>query len=272
MAVERVTVTERVLKRERLIVAGGLAALALLAWLFVLDGAGTGMSVRAMSTWRFPPPLMPAANESWPAAYWLVMLAMWWVMMIAMMVPSAAPAILVYARVLRHAQAQGESAAAVAPVAWFVAGYLVAWLGFSIAAVLVQRGLERLGLMHMMMMWSLDLSLSGAILIAVGLYQLSPFKQRCLSHCRMPAEYLARHWRPGIGGALRLGAAHGLYCLGCCVMLMALLLVGGIMNLFWIAGIALLVLAEKLVPGGRHLARVTGAALLAAGVYVLAAA
>lgn len=269
---ERIGVTERVVRRERLIVAGGLAALALLSWLFVLDGAGTGMSVRAMSTWRFPPPLLPAGNEAWPAAYWLVMLAMWWVMMIAMMVPSAAPAILVYARVARHAGKQGPAAAAVAPVAWFAAGYLVAWLAFSAAAVFAQWGLERLGLVHAMMMWSLDRSLSAAILVAAGLYQLSPFKDRCLRRCRMPAEFLARHWRPGLAGAVRLGVAHGAYCVGCCAMLMALLFVGGIMNLFWIGALAILVLAEKLVPGGRGLARMIGVALLAAGAYVFAAA
>jgi predicted metal-binding membrane protein len=272
MAVERVSVTERVLRHDRWVVAGGLAVIALLAWLFVLDGAGTGMSVRAMSTWRFPPPLVPAANEPWPAHYWLVMLAMWWVMMIAMMVPSAAPAILLYARVVRHAQAGATSVAAVASVSWFAAGYLLAWLAFSLAAVLAQWGLERLGLMHMMMMWSLDAWLSGAILVAAGLYQLSPFKERCLRHCRTPVEFLSRHWRPGTGGALRLGAAHGLYCVGCCVMLMALLLVGGIMNLFWIAAIAIVVLVEKLAPAGRYVARITGAALVACGLYVIAAA
>ncbi len=266
---DELSVTERVLKRDRLIVAGGLFVIVVLAWLFVLDGAGTGMSVRAMSTWHFPPPLLPATNESWPAPYWLVMLAMWWVMMIAMMVPSASPAILLYARVVRRAPPQSV---AVASVAWFAAGYLLAWLGFSIAAVLVQWGLERLGLTHMMMMWSLDKWLSGAILIAAGLYQLSPLKRRCLRHCRSPAEFLSRHWRPGIGGALRLGAAHGLYCIGCCVMLMALLLVGGIMNLFWIAALAIIVLVEKLAPAGQIVARVAGAALIASGLYVFGAA
>lgn len=268
---ESIGIAERLVKHERVVAAAGLAALAILAWLFVLDGAGTGMSVRAMSTWRFPPPLLPAANESWPAVYWLVMLAMWWVMMIAMMVPSAAPAILVYARVARHAQ-KGGQAASVAPVGWFAAGYLLAWLAFSIAAVLVQWGLERLGLMHMMMMWSLDTTLSAAILLAAGLYELSPFKDGCLRSCRMPAEFLARNWRPGIGGAIRLGVAHGLYCVGCCAMLMALLFVGGIMNLIWIAGLSGLILAEKLLPAGRHLARLTGIALIAGGGYVLAAA
>ena len=268
---EGIGITERVVRRERLIVAAGLAAIAVLAWLFVLDGAGTGMSVRAMSTWRFPPPLLPAFNETWPATYWLVMLAMWWVMMVAMMVSSAAPAILIYARVARHAQS-GRQPASVTPVGWFVAGYLLAWLAFSIAAVVVQWGLERFGLMHMMMMWSLDSSLSGAILVAAGLYQLSPFKDRCLRSCRMPAEFLGRNWRAGVSGAVRLGVAHGLYCVGCCAMLMALLFVGGIMNLFWIAGISILVLAEKLLPAGRRSAHFIGMVLIAGGVYVFSGA
>jgi predicted metal-binding membrane protein len=265
------TMTERVVRRERRVVAGGLLTIAVLAWLFVLDGAGTGMSVRAMSTWRFPPPLVPAMNEAWPAHYWLLMLAMWWTMMIAMMVPAAAPAILLYARVARRAAAEGQ-AAAVAPAAWFASGYLVAWLAFSAAAVLAQWGLERFGLMHAMMMWSLDRWLSAGILIAAGAYQLSPLKEICLRQCRMPAEFLARHWREGQAGAVRLGLLHGLYCVGCCWLLMALLFAGGIMNLVWIAALAILVLAEKLLPGGRVVARATGAALLAGGVWVLAAA
>jgi predicted metal-binding membrane protein len=264
-AFARITVAERVLRRDRLIVAGGLAAIALLAWLFVLDGAGTGMSIRAMSTWRFPPPLVPAANETWPAAYWLVMLAMWWVMMIAMMTPSAAPAILIYARVARSAEQ------AAVPTAWFAGGYLLAWLAFSAAAVAAQWALERLGLTHAMMMWSLDRWLSGALLVAAGLYQLTPLKAFCLRQCRMPAAFLARHWRPGIAGALRLGFRHGLYCVGCCWLLMALLFAGGIMNLVWIAGLALFVLAEKLLPVGGIVARGGGVLLLVGGAYILAA-
>ena len=263
------TVTERVLKRDRLIVAGGLFAVALLAWLFVLGGAGTGMSIGAMSTWRFPPPILPAANEAWPLQYWLVMLAMWWVMMIAMMVPSAAPTILLYARAVRFAQKQGQLAAAAVPTAWFALGYLLAWLGFSAAAVLAQWALERLGLMHAMMMWSLDGWLTGAILIAAGAFQLSPLKDICLGSCRMPAAFLARHWREGNAGAVRMGAAHGLYCVGCCWLLMALLFAGGIMNLVWIAVLALLVLAERALPKGRLVSRAAGVLLLAAGLYVL---
>jgi predicted metal-binding membrane protein len=269
------SVTERVVRRDRLIVAASLFAIAALSWFFVLDGAGTGMSVGAMSTWRFPPPLVPAANESWPVAYWLVMLAMWWVMMIAMMLPSAAPAILIYARVLRHAEqprhaSESPSDAAVS-TAWFAGGYVVAWLAFSVAAVLGQWALERLGLVHMMMMWSLDRWLSGAILIAAGLYQLTPLKAYCLRQCRMPAEFLARHWRPGTAGAVRLGMLHGVYCVGCCWMLMALLFVGGVMNLAWIAALAVLVLAEKAFPVGRWIGRAAGAALIIWGIATLLA-
>jgi predicted metal-binding membrane protein len=271
-AAEPITVAERVVKRDRLVVAAGLAAIALLAWLFVLDGAGTGMSVRAMTTWRFPPPLMPAADRFWPAAYWLVALAMWWVMMTAMMLPSAAPAILLYARVVRHAGRQQALASAPFSTALFAAAYLLAWLAFSAGAVGGQWALERLGLTHAMTMWSLDRWLSGAILVAAGLYQLSPVKALCLRQCRMPAEFIARHWRPGAAGALRLGVRHGLYCVGCCWMLMALLFVGGIMNLVWVAGLALFVLAERLLPVGGVVARAGGAALIAGGVYVMIAA
>jgi predicted metal-binding membrane protein len=265
----RGTPVERALRRDRLIVVGGLAAVALLAWLFVLDGAGTGMSVGAMTTWQFPPPLRPHANAVWPAAYWAVMLLMWWGMMIAMMMPSAAPMILLYARVVRHAQNRGQLAPAAVPTAIFALGYLASWLGFSAAAVAAQWALERLGLMHMMMMWSLERWLTAALLIAAGAYQLSPLKEVCLRACRAPAAFLSRHWRPGRGGALRLGLVHGLYCVGCCWALMALLFAGGIMNLVWIGGLALFVLVEKTAPHGRTIARAAGAVLIAAGGYVL---
>lgn len=138
--------------------------------------------------------------------------------------------------------------------------------------MLAQWALERLGLMHAMMMWSLDGWLTGAILIAAGAYQLSPLKDICLGSCRMPARFLARHWRPGNAGAVRMGAAHGLYCVGCCWLLMALLFAGGIMNLFWIAVLALLVLAERALPMGRRVSRAAGVLLIAAGVYVIAIA
>lgn len=265
------TALERILRHERLIVLACLAAIAVLAWLFTLAGAGTGMSPRAMTTWQFPPPVMPQANEGWAPGYWLTMLAMWWAMMVAMMTPSAAPTILLYARVVQHARRRGQGAAAVS-AGVFLAGYLLAWLAFSLAAVLGQWGLERLGLVHAMTMWSLDRWLSGALLVAAGVYQLTPLKEVCLRACRSPAETLARGWRPGRWGAVRLGLRHGAYCVGCCWLLMALLFVGGIMNLLWIAGLALFVLLEKVAPHGRLVGQVAGAMLLAAGAYVLALA
>lgn len=264
------TVTERIVRREQLLVGLGLAGLTLLAWLYVLLGAGTGMSTLAMSTWQFPPP-KPAMSMAgdWNAAYWLTMLVMWWVMMIAMMIPSAAPMILLYARVYRHGQTRGQiSGSTVVPTAAFAAGYLACWLAFSVLATALQFALEQVGLVHGMLMWSTDRWLTAALLIAAGLFQLSPLKATCLAHCRSPAEFLSRHWRAGRLGAFRLGIVHGAYCLGCCWALMLLLFAAGIMNLVWIAGLAVLVLIEKLAPFGARLSPAVAAALIAAGLYV----
>src|SRR5205807_1669049 len=120
------------------------------------------------------------------------------------------------------------------------------WLCFSVAAAGLHWGLERTGLLSGAMMGSQSKWLSGAVLIAAGLYQLSPPHDVCLAHCRAPADFLSRHWLPGVAGAVRLGALHGAFCVGCCWLLMALLFVGGVMNLAWIAALTLLVVAEKL--------------------------
>ncbi|KAB2940794.1 MAG: DUF2182 domain-containing protein [Hyphomicrobium sp.] len=259
---------ELLLRRERAIIWGALAVLTGLAWLWVLVGSGTGMSTLAMTTWQFPPP-RPALmmQGDWSPAYWLTMLAMWWVMMIAMMVPSAAPTILLYARVVRHGNSMDEGA--LVPTADFGAGYLVAWLGFSALATALQFALERSGLIDGMMMWSTERWLTAGLLIAAGLYQLSPLKMACLAQCRSPAEFLSRHWRRGRSGAFRLGVLHGAYCLGCCWALMLLLFAAGIMNLVWIAGLAVLVLLEKLAPFGANLANPSAALLLLAGAALL---
>ena len=269
------SVTESLLRRERLIVAAGLAVISALAWAYVLSGAGTGMSVRAMSRLAISPGALAggmAMSTEWSLAYWLVMLLMWWVMMVAMMLPSAAPTILLYSRVMRHEQSSGRAGIDVAPTADFAAGYLATWLGFSAFATLLQFALERAGLVSSMMMWSLDPWLSAGVLLAAGLYQLTPLKQACLSHCRAPASFLSRHYRPGRSGALVMGMHHGVYCVGCCWALMALLFVGGIMNLLWIAGLAIAVLAEKLLPFGIVPARILGIACIAGAVWISARA
>ena len=196
------------------------------------------------------------------------MLGMWWVMMIAMMVPSAAPMILLHARVARHGQERGGVPGR-ASTAAFVAGYLACWLGFSAIATLLQFGLERFGLLDGMMMWPTERWLTAGLLIGAGLYQLSRLKTVCLTQCRSPAEFLARHWRPGRFGAFRLGVRHGAYCLGCCWALMLLLFAAGIMNLLWIAGLSILVLLEKLAPFGAALTKPLAVLLLFAGAALL---
>ena len=265
------TLTERIVRREQMLIGLGLAVITGLAWYYVLIGAGTGMSTIAMTTWQFPPP-RPATMMvgDWNAGYWLTMLLMWWVMMIAMMIPSAAPMILLYARVFRHGQARGQIAASLVPTGAFAAGYLACWLGFSMLATALQYALEQAALVHGMWMWSTSRWLTAGLFVAAGLFQLTPVKAACLEHCRAPAAFLSRHWRPGRLGAFRLGLVHGAYCLGCCWALMLLLFAAGIMNLVWIAGIAILVLLEKLAPFGANLAPLSAALLIGAGLYVAA--
>jgi predicted metal-binding membrane protein len=267
-----VTVLESVLRRERGVVAVGLATLTLLAWWYVWRGAGMGMSALDMTRVALFPHLQPEPmpGMTMPAVAWATVLAMWWIMMIAMMTPSAAPMILLYGRVLRHPPARAGAKAAYAPPLFLAAGYLAAWLGFSAVAATAQFALTRMSLI-----WSMDLSsrsaaLSAVVLMSAGAYQLSPLKNACLRQCRTPVEFLTRHFRSGRTGALAMGARHGLWCVGCCWMLMALLFVGGVMNLVWIAVIAALVLVEKVAPGGVIVGRVAGVALIGWGVATLA--
>jgi predicted metal-binding membrane protein len=255
---------ETLLKHENAVVLAALLVLTLLAWLALLAGAGTGMSPAAMSGWWLPMELPAAESWSWTPHYWLIAFFMWAVMMVAMMLPSASPLVLLYARVMRHAERQGRNVEAHASIAAFASGYLTLWILFSALAVALQFGLERSGLMSAMMA-SRSAALSGSLLIAAGLYQLSPLKTACLRHCRGPAAFLSAHWRPGVAGAWRMGLLHGAYCVGCCAVLMLLLFVGGVMNLVWIAGLTLFVALEKFAPLGQATTRVTAAILLAAG-------
>lgn len=266
------TATEALLRRDRWIVGVGLVVICLLSWLYLLSGAGTGMNPAAMTTWQFPLPThQSTAGTAWDPSYWISMALMWWIMMIAMMVPSAAPMILLYARVYRHAQDKGQIDHAAVPTAAFLGGYLSIWLAFSLAATTLQWSLEQAGLLHAMMMWSTNIVLSASFLIAAGIYQLSPLKSACLKQCRSPAEFISRRWRDSRSGAALMGLEHGFYCIGCCWLLMALLFAGGIMNLVWIAGLAIFVLLEKLWPHGNLFGRISGLLMIAAGTYLLVA-
>jgi len=267
---------ERLLKRDVAITVVGLAVLCALTWAYIVAGAGLGMSAWDMTTLTLLPhtagPSMdmgPMTPMTWGPGDWALMVGMWWTMMIAMMTPGAAPTILLYARVHRHALAMGAAPKARPATGMFVAGYFLVWLGFSIAAAVLHQILQRVGIVSAITMGVQVGWVSGAALILTGLYQLSPLKHACLSHCRSPAAFLSRHWRPGALGTLRLGVMHGAYCVGCCWMLMALLFVGGVMNLAWIAALSLLVLAEKLLPAGRWVERGAGIVLIVWGAAIL---
>ncbi|MFJ1208978.1 DUF2182 domain-containing protein [Burkholderia pyrrocinia] len=252
------------LGRERVVTLLGMAALVGVCWFYLWTGAGTGMSALEMTTVAlFPHRLADDMGRMDPSLPTVIV--MWWVMMIAMMTPSAAPLVMLYRRVLRHHGADGSGAAVTS--ASLLAGYLSAWLAFSIGAALLQVLLQPAGLISAMMLWSKSAVLSAVVLALAGLYQFSPLKRACLRQCRAPAGFLVAHWRPGVVGSFLLGARHGTYCVGCCWLLMALLFVGGVMNVVWIAALSLFVFAEKILPGGDLVGRVLGVVLIAwAGV------
>jgi predicted metal-binding membrane protein len=260
---------EGVLRRDGWVVLSILAAVIVASWAYILAGAGMGMpDVEATGTGRLAEPMagMAMMPTAWSPGHAVVMFLMWWIMMVAMMLPGATPMILLFAAINRRQRRDGKP---YVPTTLFTASYLAAWAGFSLAATALHWYLSSAGLIAPDMVVTSRL-LGAGLLLAAGLYQLTPIKQACLKHCRLPAAYLASHWRPGPRGAVVMGLQHGAYCLGCCWFLMLLLFFGGVMNVLWIAGLTLLVLLEKVAPHGRFLARVSGAVLIGAAVLVLA--
>jgi predicted metal-binding membrane protein len=245
------------LTRQRVAIAAALAALVVLCWFYLFDEA---RQMAAMDQTMVMPPKGPADL--------LLLLAMWWIMMIGMMLPSAAPMILTFAAINRGRRSRAQP---YTPTVLFTSGYLLAWGGFSIAATLVQWALERVSLLAPMAMKTTSPLLGGVLFIAAGLYQFTPLKRVCLTSCRSPFDFVVNHWRDGAGGALHMGFAHGLYCLGCCWILMALLFAVGAMNLVWVAALTVVVLVEKLFPAGDWIGRIGGLLLIAWGVRLLIA-
>jgi predicted metal-binding membrane protein len=231
--------TSRLLRHERVLVACTVALLTAIGWAYLLQD----IKMAAME-----PPL-------------IALIAMWWLMMLAMMLPSAAPAILLYARVRRSR----DDDATIAKTWIFLTGYLAVWLCFSIAAALIQS----LAIDESMTVR--DSRITGALLILAGVYQLSPLKSACIGQCRSPGQFISRHWRNGWDGAVRLGVIHGAYCVGCCWLLMTLLFVGGVMNLAWIIGLSVLVAGEKLLPAKLYLTMISGVALISWGLWMVIA-
>ena len=262
MAEEATSVFEAVLRRDRAVVVVALILVISLSWLWILTGAGTGMSAIEMT--RMPRDMM-MTPAIWTPAYAALMFLMWWVMMLAMMLPSAAPVLLIFARIRR----QGSVAKRPwTPTGCFVAGYLAVWAGFSAGATALQWVLEGSGLLSAMMATTANW-LGAVILIGAGLWQFAPLKQACLRYCRSPIGFLTGRWRSGSAGAFRMGLEHGTQCLGCCWFLMVLLFFGGVMNLWWIGGLAAYILIEKVLPMGLWLSYAVGIGLVLWGAFLL---
>lgn len=208
-----------------------------------------------------PPAQLMMPSSEWSAANWLAVFAMWTVMMAAMMLPSAAPMISCFAELNRRGGDAGRTLL-------FVSAYLVLWTAFSGLATGVQWAFQSMGWLSPMIV-SLSPLLNATLLLIAGAFQFSPLKRACLRVCRSPFGFLISDWRDGLWGAWLMGIRHGLYCLGCCWAMMALLFVGGVMNILWIAAIAGLVAVEKLAPKGEAVARALGAIMVAAGILKL---
>jgi predicted metal-binding membrane protein len=239
---------------ERIAIWGGLAGITALAWLYLVRMPMTPASLGGFGE-RILSAVPPRIAELW------LNFMMWAVMMVAMMVPSASPMPLMYARIAR-----GRKDGRPHEVWLFAAGYLVVWTIFSAAATAGQFVLQRAALLTVGLIAT---PLAGGIILAVaGIYQLTPLKNACLGHCRSPMGFFMTEWRDGAAGAFRMGLKHGAYCAGCCWMLMALLFVMGVMNLLWVAAISVLVLIEKATPFGRAIARTSGVAMIAGGALM----
>jgi predicted metal-binding membrane protein len=238
-----------VLKRDRAILAFGLAGIAILSWIYLIymDWGMRHMDVGIEMV------IMPAMQNWTPWDLVLVFL-MWAVMMVAMMVPTASPAILLFAEITRR---RNEPQGTFVSTGQFLLGYLTAWTGFSVLATLAQWGLLTVALVSPMMQ-STSKILGAGLLLCAGLYQFSRLKYACLAHCRSPMGFLMTEWREGTGGAFRMGLKHGGYCLGCCWALMGLLFAFGVMNLLWVAIISGFVLLEKITSGNQLVSRLGG--------------
>jgi predicted metal-binding membrane protein len=252
---------ESLVRRDRTLVIVGLAAIAALAWTYTAYLAA-GMAEMDMGASRAGA-MMPQTHP-WGVVDVLLTWIMWSVMMVAMMVPSAAPMVLLFAASDRK---RGPARSPLGTTALFLLGYLIVWAAFSAAATVLQWGLHAAALLSPMMVTT-SAWLGGSLLVAAGVFQLTPMKSACLHHCRSPLHFLMGEWREGAWGALAMGVKHGAYCVGCCWVLMALLFVAGVMNLLWVAVITIFALVERIAPRGDVVGRVAGVVLVLAGLLM----
>ena len=249
---------EAALKRDRAFVIAGLGGIAGISWVYMFH------LVREMGTSMGVDMGVPRM-QGWGAVDFVLTFVMWAVMMVAMMIPSAAPMILTYSRVNRRHHEQRSPFLATGV---FLAGYLVVWTAFSAVATFAQWELNRAALLSPMMVSNSPL-LGGMLLIGAGVFQFTPLKRACLAHCRSPLGFFMTEWREGTRGAFLMGIRHGTFCVGCCWLLMALLFVAGVMNLLWVAAIAGYVLIEKIVPAGHWVTRAIGVCVIVGGVWMV---
>jgi len=251
---------EALIRRDRVLVFSGVIAVTAIAWAYTIYVAQTSADMGASMT-------MSMGNmRSWSGVDFCLMFVMWAVMMVAMMVPSAAPMLLIFATVNRRRKAESRPYVSTGV---FLSGYLIVWTAFAAVATLGNWGLHQASLLTSMMGESSSGYLGGGLLLTAGIFQWSRLKYVCLTNCRSPLGFLMSDWKDGVGGALKMGLSHGKYCLGCCWVLMALLFVLGIMNLVWIAALAAFVLAEKVVPAGEKVSKATGLLLVAWGAWAV---
>jgi predicted metal-binding membrane protein len=251
---------ENVLQKERLLVLSALFVICVLSWLYIVY-LYRQMEVMDMNALLFAMPMSPA----WTWTDFGLLFLMWLVMMMAMMTPSVAPLILIFAAINRQRRQQQNTYAS---PAYLLMGYFLIWAAFSLFATMLQWLLQQVSLLNPEMETTSKV-LGAFILIGAGIFQFTPFKHRCLSYCRTPLNFLQHHWQEGRKGALRMGVKNGLYCLGCCWILMLVLFVSGIMNLLWIALIALFVLLEKVLPAAKMVSLVAGVVLIGYGMLML---
>jgi predicted metal-binding membrane protein len=247
------------------VVAVGLAAVTLIAWVYLFSMASRMNAADVMEAVEMFPEMPMPQMQSWRASEIVLFFVMWTTMMVAMMVPSVAPLVLIFAQ----ADRQKDGNRIVGSAGILLLGYLVMWVGFSVLATLVQWGLHSAALLSPTMV-STSSVFGGLLLIAAGVFQFTPLKRACLVWCRSPLNFLMSNWREGQWGAFVMGLKHGAYCVGCCWLLMALLFVAGVMNLLWGAAISVFVLVEKVVPRGDLIGRIAGGTLIVAGIALMA--
>ena len=270
------TAVESLIQRDKVITIIAIAVLVGATLTYTVLGVGMNMSAIQMTPGlgqsQMSMPNMSAMKNMaatpavWSFNYSVLMFFMWWTMMIAMMLPSASPMILLYTALIRRTK---KTKSIIRQVTSFICGYLLAWAAFSLFAAALQSQLELRDWMSPMMMEATNIYLAAGILIAAGVYQLTPLKTVCLEKCRQPASFLANYKNTWVNSPLRIGLVHGFYCVGCCWFLMGLLFFGGIMNLYWIVGLIIFVAIEKLHEKGVIFGKILGGGAIFLGIAFL---